>query len=57
MPKRVFELRVVGADQIFVEENEAEIVAAAIHLPGVIGVFHEWLQILLANRNCREYVA
>ncbi|HBQ52141.1 MAG TPA: hypothetical protein DD711_04685, partial [Acidimicrobium sp.] len=48
---------VVGADQMVVEENEAEVVAAAVHLPGVVGVFHERLQILLADRDRREHVA
>ena len=47
----------VSADEVVVEEDEAEVVAAAIHFPSVIGVLHEWLQILLANRDCREYVA
>ena len=40
-----------------IEEDEAEVVAATIHFPSVIGVFHEWLQILLADRDSREYVA
>ena len=40
-----------------VEEDEAEVVAAAIHFPGVIGVFHEGLQILLADRDSRENIA
>ena len=47
----------VGADQIVVEENEAEVVAVAIHLPGVVGVFHERLQILLADCDRGEHVA
>ena len=47
----------VGADQIFVEEDEAEVVAAAVHFPGVIGVLHERLQILLADGDRRENVA
>ena len=47
----------VGADQVVVEENEAEVVAVAVHLPGVVGVFHERLQILLADRDRREHVA
>jgi hypothetical protein len=40
-----------------VEENEAEVVAVAIHFPGVIGVLHERLQILLADSDCREHIA
>jgi hypothetical protein len=40
-----------------VEEDEAEVVAVAVHLPGVIGVLHERLQILLANCDCRENIA
>ena len=47
----------VGADQVVVEENEAEVVAVAIHLPGVVGVFHERLKILLADRDRREHIA
>ena len=47
----------VSAYEVVVEEDEAEVVAAAIHFPRVIRVFHEWLQILLADRNGREYVA
>jgi hypothetical protein len=47
----------VSANEMVVEENEAEIVATAIHFPSVIGVLHEGLQILLANRDCREYIA
>ena len=57
MPKRILKFGVVGADQVFVEENQAEVVAAAIHFPGVIGVFHERLQILLADCDRRENVA
>jgi hypothetical protein len=57
LPERILELRMVGANEVVVEENEAEVVATAIHFPGVMGVLHEWLQILLANRNCREHVA
>jgi hypothetical protein len=57
LPERILELRMVGANEVVVEEDEAEVVAAAIHFPGVIGVLHEWLQILLADRDCREYIA
>ena len=57
MPICFFPFWVVGADQMVVEENEAEVVAAAIHLPGVVGVFHERLQVLLADRDRREHVA
>jgi hypothetical protein len=47
----------VSANEMVVEEDEAEVVATAIHFPGVIGILHEWLQILLANRNCCEHIA
>ncbi len=47
----------IGADQVVVEEDEAEVVATTIHLPGVVGIFHEWLQILLADRNGGQHVA
>ena len=47
----------ISAYEVVVEEDEAEVVTTAVHFPGVIGVFHEWLQILLADRDCREYVA
>ena len=47
----------VSAYEVVVEENEAEVVAATVHFPGVIGVLHEWLQILLANRDSRENIA
>jgi hypothetical protein len=47
----------VSANEMVVEEDEAEVVATAIHFPGVIGILHERLQILLANRDCREYIA
>ena len=47
----------VSAYEVVAEEDEAEVVTAAIHFPSVIGVLHEWLQILLADRNGREYVA
>ena len=47
----------VSADEVVVEEDEAEVVALTVHFPSVIGVFHEWLQILLANRDGREYIA
>jgi hypothetical protein len=57
LPKRILELWMISAYEMVVEEDEAEVVAAAIHFPGVIGVFHERLQILLANRNRRENVA
>jgi hypothetical protein len=57
LPERILELRMVGANEVVVEENEAEVVATAIHFPGVIGILHERLQILLANRDCREYIA
>ena len=57
LPIRVFPIRVRFSDEVVVEENEAEVVAAAVHFPGVIGVLHEWLQILLANRDSRENIA
>ena len=57
LPIRVLPIRVRFSDEVVVEEDEAEVVATAIHFPGVIGIFHEWLQILLADRDCREYVA
>ena len=57
MPERILEFRMVSAYEVVVEENEAEVVATAVHFPGVIGVLHEWLQILLADCDCREYVA
>ena len=47
----------VSADEVVVEEDEAEVVALTVHFPGVIGVLHERLQILLADRNGREYIA
>jgi hypothetical protein len=47
----------VSANEMVVKEDEAEVVAAAIHFPGVKGVFHEWLQILLADSDCREHIA
>jgi hypothetical protein len=47
----------VSANEMVVEKNEAEVVTAAIHFPSVIGVLHEWLQILLADRDCRENIA
>jgi hypothetical protein len=47
----------VSANEMVVKEDKAEVVAAAIHFPGVIGVLHEWLQILLADRDCCEHIA
>ena len=44
-------------NEMVVEEDEAEVVAATVHLPGVIGVLHEGLQVLLANCDCRENIA
>jgi len=57
LPIRVFPLWIGLVNQMIVEENEAEIVAAAIHFPGVIGVLHERLEILVADRDGREHVA
>ena len=57
MPERILKFWMVGAYEVVVEENEAEVVAVAVHFPGVIGVLHEWLQILLANRDSRENIA
>ena len=47
----------VSAYEVVVEEDETEVVAVAVHFPSVIGVLHEWLQILLANRDGRENIA
>ena len=57
LPERILKFRMVSAHEVVVEENEAEVVTAAIHFPSVIGIFHEGLQILLADRNSREHVA
>jgi hypothetical protein len=47
----------IRANQVFVEQDEAEVVAVAVHFPSVICVLHERLQILLANGDCGEHVA
>ena len=57
LPERILKFRMVSAYEVVVEEDEAEVVATAVHFPGVIGVIHEWLQILLADRDGREYIA
>ena len=57
MPERILKFRMVSAYEVVVEEDETEVVATAVHFPGVIGVLHEWLQILLADRNGRENIA
>ena len=57
LPIWVFPIRVRFSDEVVVEEDEPEVVATAIHFPSVIGVLHEWLQILLADRDCSENIA
>ena len=57
LPICVLPIRVRFSNEVIIEEDEAEVVAVAIHLPGVVGVFHERLQILLADRDRREHIA
>jgi len=57
LPERILEFRMVSAYEVVVKEDETEVVTVAVHFPGVIGVFHEWLQILLADRDGRQNIA
>jgi hypothetical protein len=47
----------IRANQVFVEQDEAEVVTVAVHFPSVIRVLHKRLQILLADGDCGEHVA